>query len=355
MKQQLILIFSLLFVSTFTFAQEKDSLTKEEKERREKNIQAGNPFKKYGYTPKIATLSDGKYLEFHDLDSVVIIGSVYYNRITKKVIDFVERDMTNPDAQPLSDVRGRWLSPDPLSEEYSNWTPYNYVKNNPLRYSDPTGMAGEDFIDINKKNGLVTITPAEGNDQVRLIGEDGKVEASYEYGENGSFAKENKITHEDGQKINVEQGTYIEFNDYDKARTFYEFAAKSDVEFGFVDFFFSKNITGMTTVMTNYQEETVYMGSYVNKVLRKNPDASVLEYSHSHPGLLLPNLWPAYPSGFDDKLKPDNSGRGDRSNFKLMKKNHGDRFPNSAEVFVPTAPGIKVKYDGEKVIRTFGK
>lgn len=156
MQQQLILIFSLLFISTLSFGQEKDSITQEEKERREKNIQSGNPFKKYGYTPKIATLSDGKYLEFHDLDSIVIIGSVYYNRITKKVVDFVERDMTNPDAQPLSDIRGRWLSPDPLSEEFNSWSPYNFVYNNPVKFVDPTGMAPEHDYKL-LKNGEVQL------------------------------------------------------------------------------------------------------------------------------------------------------------------------------------------------------
>jgi len=140
--KQLILIFSLLVACSVT-AQEKDSLSQAEKERREQNIQAGNPFKKYGYTPKIATLSKGKYLEWHDLDSIVIIGSVYYNTKSKKIIDFVERDMTNPDAQPLSDIRGRWISPDPLTEEFPSWSPYAFVYNNPVKFNDPTGMAPE--------------------------------------------------------------------------------------------------------------------------------------------------------------------------------------------------------------------
>jgi GIY-YIG catalytic domain. len=38
---------------------------------------------------------------------------------------------------------GRWMSPDPMSEEFSDWSPYHYVYNNPLMYNDPTGMFGE--------------------------------------------------------------------------------------------------------------------------------------------------------------------------------------------------------------------
>lgn len=42
--KKLILIFSLL-IAFSAAAQEKDSLSQAEKERREQNIQAGNPFK----------------------------------------------------------------------------------------------------------------------------------------------------------------------------------------------------------------------------------------------------------------------------------------------------------------------
>src|SRR5690554_567007 len=35
---------------------------------------------------------------------------------------------------------GRWMNVDPLGEKYSSWSPYNYVMNSPLRFTDPTGM-----------------------------------------------------------------------------------------------------------------------------------------------------------------------------------------------------------------------
>ena len=122
----------------------RDSLTPKEAERRRKNIAIGNPFAKYGYYPKIATLSKGKYLEFHDMDSVVSIGSIRFNRKTKSITEFREIDLSDPDAQPYLDTAGRWISPDPLSEEFPSWTPYNYAFNNPLKFKDPDGRAPEE-------------------------------------------------------------------------------------------------------------------------------------------------------------------------------------------------------------------
>ncbi len=125
----------------------KDSLTPKEAERRRKNIAIGNPFAKYGVYPKIATLSKGKYLEFHDTDSIVVIGSVRYNTKKGNIIEVREVDLSDPDAQPIGDTHGRWMSPDPLSEEFSNWTPYNYAVNNPIFNTDPTGMAASPIFD----------------------------------------------------------------------------------------------------------------------------------------------------------------------------------------------------------------
>jgi len=36
---------------------------------------------------------------------------------------------------------GRWTSVDPLADKFPSWSPYNYVMNNPVGLTDPTGMA----------------------------------------------------------------------------------------------------------------------------------------------------------------------------------------------------------------------
>ena len=139
----------LVFLFTFGISFSQEELSQEEKERREKNIQAGNPFAKFGYKAKVATLSKGKYLEFHDLDSIVTIGSVRFHVDKMQIVGHVERDTLNPDAQPLGDTTGRWISVDPLSEEFPEWSPYTMSFNNPLRFVDPDGRAPFDWIKNN--------------------------------------------------------------------------------------------------------------------------------------------------------------------------------------------------------------
>jgi RHS repeat-associated protein len=45
---------------------------------------------------------------------------------------------------------GRFTTPDPLAEKFYGWNPYTYSYNNPVRFGDPTGMSGTDWV---KKDG----------------------------------------------------------------------------------------------------------------------------------------------------------------------------------------------------------
>ncbi|UII76011.1 hypothetical protein LV716_17360 [Flagellimonas sp. HMM57] len=104
---------------------------------------AQNPFEKFGYTPKIGTLSKGKYIEHFDNDSIVRIGSVLFNPFTKSIVGFVETDKVYSEATLKPEIVSRWLSPDPLTEEREWLTPYNFVQNDPINRIDPDGALDE--------------------------------------------------------------------------------------------------------------------------------------------------------------------------------------------------------------------
>ncbi|MDN3672843.1 RHS repeat-associated core domain-containing protein [Flavobacterium branchiarum] len=85
-------------------------------------------------------MSNGKYLEVHDLDSIVTIGRVRWHVKNQQIVGRIIHDPTDPYAQPIGDAVGRWISPDPLSEKMPNYGSYVYAFNNPINFVDPTGM-----------------------------------------------------------------------------------------------------------------------------------------------------------------------------------------------------------------------
>ena len=91
-----------------------------------------NPFAEYGYTPKIATLIQGKFNESFDNDTIVQIGSVLFNTKSKQIVAFVEYDTLYSEATLEPDIVSRWLSPDPLAANYTSLSPYHFANNNPI-------------------------------------------------------------------------------------------------------------------------------------------------------------------------------------------------------------------------------
>lgn len=85
------------------------------------------------------TLSNGKYQEIFTNDTIVPIGTVMYNRVTGDIVAFLTRDTMYAEYNLEPEVVSRWLSPDPLGAKYTQWSPYNYTLNNPVRFIDPDG------------------------------------------------------------------------------------------------------------------------------------------------------------------------------------------------------------------------
>lgn len=110
-----------------------------------------NPYSKYGYEPVIATMSNGKFNEFHDRDTIVQIGRVIFNTKAMTVLGFIEYDTLYSEADLSPDIVSRWLSPDPLAAEFPSRSPYEGFASNPIFYTDPDGRA---VVPVNKKSSV---------------------------------------------------------------------------------------------------------------------------------------------------------------------------------------------------------
>ena len=94
-----------------------------------------NPFARYGYPVKVATMSNGKYEEFHDTERYVVIGSVLFDTETQTVAGRAGTDTCAPPPRAIC----RYISIDPEAERYYSISPYAYCTNNPLKYVDKDG------------------------------------------------------------------------------------------------------------------------------------------------------------------------------------------------------------------------
>lgn len=144
-----------------------------------------------------------------------------------------------------------------------------------LRFIDPTGMKGDDIIDIDLSTKEITITEAEGDDIVRVVDGD-EVKATQTYGENGSFKSENSI-HEDTTS-DGEDFSYIKMNNDEKATKLFEFVAdNSKIEWSQIKFGTKSNY-----LTTTFQKNSEPGGAKLmyDLIVGKY---TVREHIHSHP------------------------------------------------------------------------
>lgn len=105
-------------------------------------VSAQKPFKEIGKDGEVElqTLSNGRYTEYFENDTLRQIGSVMFNTVTNKVEYFIpEDDAIRQKIVLRAKETSRYMSVDPKSAKYPYSSPYAAFGDNPIIFIDPTG------------------------------------------------------------------------------------------------------------------------------------------------------------------------------------------------------------------------
>ena len=306
---------------------------------------AQNPFEKFGYTPKIGTLSKGKYVEHFDTDSIVRIGSVLFNPFTKKITGFVTQETVYSEATLKPEIVSRWLTPDPLAEEFPDTSPYVFTNNNPIFFTDPTGLAPQGLLDdygLDENGNVVLLRETDDNfDRLYAVNKQGN---EIDTNNDGTVDDDDSVVVEKGvldnkktNTVKARNGKEYTFDQYqltgdDKAKELFEFASNnSNVEWSVTGVGSNEGENGSNIVTTSHIENSEVGGGYLLAM------GYTIRFSdHSHP-------YSSNASAADRSLNSSLTSKFPNATTRIFYKNNYIRFDSKGSIKplnLPTLPVV---------------
>ena len=148
-------------------------------------------------------LEENNYYPFglkHSPSAVVKAQPNYnYKYNGKELQDELGLNLYDYGARFYDPALGRWMNVDPLAEKLPGWSPYNFVRNNPINRIDPDGRT--DFLINGEKR---TINDGNDNLTVRNVSQRqfNRLERKFENGKTPNYNRLlNKVTQKNGYQV----------------------------------------------------------------------------------------------------------------------------------------------------------
>ena len=84
----------------------------------------------------------------------------------------------------LDPVTGRWNGVDPLAEEMSEWSTYNYTFGNPIKFVDPDGLSPQWIPEFDKKTRTISYVAEDGDSYQTFVDQYGETAANEAFNSN---------------------------------------------------------------------------------------------------------------------------------------------------------------------------
>jgi RHS repeat-associated protein len=217
---------------------------------------------------------------------------------------------------------GRWHVQDLMIEKHFNSSPYCYVYNNPVNFSDQFGLDTV-LVDANGRFSQNKLKGGE-NDVIVKVSEKERKNGAISYNKKGELRKSHIVSGKfDKESINVIQGANsasVNTTNGQAENVFNFLADNTDVEFSLISYSENKEVKNIIT--TSHSEISDANGTnFVTNLVTNLLDANfkLLSHTHNHP---KDNA--GYPSSKNDTAVEGASG--DTGAYELWSKKQADGF-----------------------------